>query len=94
MLDTRHGIKITRVAASSRAGLPLKIARLKLGYTQQMLADFTQLSVPTIKRAEAGCPLRPDTVHQLCQYFSSRYRREVLPEELGLAWEYRIEELA
>ena len=63
---------------------PLKKARLDLGYTQTMLADFAQVSVPTIKRAEAGKPLRADMVQLICQYFSSHYHHQVEPKELGL----------
>ena len=68
----------------------LKKARLDLGYTQTMLADFAQVSVPTIKRAEAGKPLRPDIVQLICQYFSSRYHREIEPRELGLVYEEKM----
>src|ERR1700680_2862278 len=63
---------------------PLKKARLKLGYTQAMLADFAQVGEATIQRAENGKPLRPDTIQQLCDYFSQRYERPVQPGELGL----------
>src|SRR5690349_21774055 len=67
---------------------PLKKARLKLGYTQVMLADFAQAGKATIQRAERGETLRPDTIRQLCQYFSEHYHREVEPQELGLVfWE-------
>ena len=67
---------------------PLKKARLNLGYTQVMLADFAQVGKATIQRAERGEPLRPDTVRQLCDYFSEHYHRQVEAEELGLVyWE-------
>lgn len=67
---------------------PLKKARLKLGYTQVMLADFTQVGKATIQRAERGESLRPDTIRQLCDYFSEHYHRQIEPEELGLIyWE-------
>lgn len=67
---------------------PLKNARLKLGFTQVMLADFAQVGKATIQRAERGEPLRPDTVRQLCDYFSERYHHQVEPQELGLVfWE-------
>ena len=36
----------------------LKKARLDLGYSQKMLADFTGVSIPTIKRIESGKPIR------------------------------------
>ena len=67
---------------------PLKKARLKLGYTQVVLADFAQVGKATIQRAERGEPLRPDTIRQLCSYFSERYHRQVEAQELGLVfWE-------
>jgi tetratricopeptide (TPR) repeat protein len=66
----------------------LKKARLKLGYTQVMLADFAQVGKATIQRAERGEPLRPDTIRQLCAFFSEYYHRQVEPQELGLVyWE-------
>ena len=63
---------------------PLKKARLKLGYTQKLLADFAQVGEATIQRAESGKPLRPDSIQQLCSHFSERYQRQVSPQELGL----------
>jgi tetratricopeptide (TPR) repeat protein len=66
---------------------PLKKARLKLSYTQAMLADFAQVGEATIQRAENGKPLRPDTIQQLCNYFSEHYQRPVEPDELGLVYE-------
>ena len=63
---------------------PLKKARIKLGYTQVILADFAQVGEATIQRAESGKPLRPDTIQQLCNYFTEQYQRPVTPEELGL----------
>lgn len=64
---------------------PLKQARLKIGYTQAMLADFAQVGRATIQRAEKGEPLRPDSIHMICKHFSEYYQRRVEPEELGLA---------
>ncbi len=66
---------------------PLKKARLDLGYSQKMLADFTGVSTPTIKRIEAGKPIRIDNIRLICDYFTKRYNREVEPHELGLAYE-------
>ena len=63
---------------------PLKKARLKLGYTQKLLADFAQVGEATIQRAEGGKPLRPDSIQQICNHFSERYQRQVTPQELGL----------
>lgn len=63
---------------------PLRKARIGLGYTQKVLADFVQVSESTIKRAEAGKPLRVDNIHLICRYFSDRYNRQVEPQELGL----------
>jgi transcriptional regulator with XRE-family HTH domain len=68
---------------------PLKKARLKLGYTQKLLADFAQVGEATIQRAESGKPLRPDSIQQLCSHFSERYQRQVSPQELGLVPEVK-----
>lgn len=78
------------VSSPEKPGVLLRLARLRLGYTQQMLADFTQLSISSIERAERGENLRPTTVYILCQYFGERYRREVTPDDLGLSWKYRV----
>src|SRR5437588_8431016 len=74
----QHNAKVTH---------PLKKARQKLGFTQTMLADFAQVGEATIQRAESGKPLRPDTIQQLCDFFSQRYERPVRPDELGLVYE-------
>jgi DNA-binding XRE family transcriptional regulator len=67
-----------------RASLhPLRLARFERCLTQQMLADFTELSVPTIKRAEAGRPLRIDVHYRLCQFFGKT------SQELGLRYQVR-----
>ena len=63
---------------------PLKKARLKLGYTQKLLADFAQVGEATIQRAEGGKPLRSDSIQQICNHFGERYQRQVTPQELGL----------
>jgi DNA-binding XRE family transcriptional regulator len=63
---------------------PLKKARLQLGYTQKMLADFAQVGEMTIQRAEGGKLLRPDSAQRICAYFGEQYQRQVLPHELGL----------
>src|SRR6266496_3306894 len=66
---------------------PLKKARLKLGYTQKVLADFAQVGEATIQRAESGKPLRPDSIQQICNHLSTQYQRHVSPQELGLVQE-------
>jgi transcriptional regulator with XRE-family HTH domain len=63
---------------------PLKKARLGLGYSQRMLADFIGISVPTIKRIEAGKAARIDNIRLICDFFTERYQRDVQPYELGL----------
>jgi DNA-binding XRE family transcriptional regulator len=63
---------------------PLREARLKLGYTQQMLADFALVSLSTIERAERGERIRVTSMHLICQCFSERFQRPVTPDELGL----------
>ena len=68
-------------------GRLLRDARLRLGYTQQMLADFMQVGLTTVKRAESGESLRSSTIALICGYFSDRYGRLVTPDELGLTFQ-------
>ncbi len=56
----------------------LRLARRRHNLTQQLLADFTQLGLSTIERAERGLPLRLDSCRRLCDYFG------MSAEELGL----------
>lgn len=71
---------------------PLQEARKRLGIKQSVLADLTGLSIPTIKRAEAGGPLNAYSVSQICEYFSMRYGRKVEPQELGLRFQWQNKE--
>ena len=48
---------------------PLKVARIQRNLTQQMLADFTQVSLTTIQRAERGEATSIYTHQRLCDYF-------------------------
>lgn len=57
----------------------LRTQRLRKGWTQQELADFAQVSISTIERAERGEPLRVDICQRICKSLD-RER----PEELGL----------
>lgn len=63
---------------------PLQRARKRLGIKQKTLADFTGLSVPTIKRAERGEVLGDYTISAICEFFSQKYGRSVDRRELGL----------
>jgi len=45
----------------------LREARLKKGWSQQQLADFSGLSLSTIQRAESGKPIRIDSIQRLCE---------------------------
>ena len=56
----------------------LREARLKKGWSQRQLADFSGLSLSTIERAERGEPLRIDSIQLLCECLNKT------PEELGL----------
>jgi transcriptional regulator with XRE-family HTH domain len=56
----------------------LRTARRQKGWNQQQLADFAQLSLSTIERAENGKQIRIDSVQQLCECLGRT------PEELGL----------
>jgi transcriptional regulator with XRE-family HTH domain len=57
---------------------PLAVLRTQHNLTQQMLADFAQLSKPTIQRAESGLPIRAQSRQMLCDYFGRS------AQELGL----------
>lgn len=74
----------TMEVATGTSGKLLRKARQRIGFTQQMLADFAQVGISTIKRAECGEHLRIDSMYQICQFFSEHYQRKVTPEELGL----------
>ncbi|SEN20766.1 helix-turn-helix domain-containing protein [Lihuaxuella thermophila] len=56
----------------------LRAARRKKGWSQQQLADFAQLSLSTIERAERGEPIRVDSIERLCRCLQKT------PEQLGL----------
>lgn len=56
----------------------LREARLKKGWSQQQLADFSGLSLSTIQRAESGKPIRIDSIQRLCECLQQT------PEKLGL----------
>ncbi len=72
---------------------PLQQARKKLGIKQQVLADLTGLSLPTIKRAEQGKPLGDYAISAICNYFSTRYKRQIGRQELGLHTRWEDSEL-
>ncbi len=59
---------------------PLRVARLSLSrpLTQQQLADFAEVSISTIERAERGDPIRVDCQQRICAYLNKT------PQELGL----------
>jgi len=57
---------------------PLKSAREKRNLTQQMLADFTQMSKATVNRAERGEPISAENRRRICEFFGKS------SEELGL----------
>jgi transcriptional regulator with XRE-family HTH domain len=59
-------------------GALLRTERQRRAWTQQHLADFAQVSVPTVQRAERGEALRVDTVRLLCDALGKT------PQELGL----------
>ena len=63
---------------------PLRKARKRLGYTQEILAGLTKLSKSSIERAESGKPLSSFVIQSICGFFSHEYERKVTPEELGL----------
>jgi len=62
-----------------KTGHPLRQERLRKGWTQQELADFAQVSITSIERAERGKPLRVDICSRICKCLGKEK-----PEELGL----------
>lgn len=58
---------------------PLRQERLRRGWTQKELADFAQVSLSSVERAERGEPLRVDICKRLCECLNKKR-----PEELSL----------
>lgn len=56
----------------------LRQERLRKGLSQRQLADFAEVSLSTVERAEHGETIRVDCVQRLCTYLSKS------PEQLGL----------
>lgn len=56
----------------------LRTERLRRGWTQRQLADFTGISLSTVERAEKGQAIRVDCIQRLCTCLSKT------SEELGL----------
>ncbi len=56
----------------------LRMERQCRGWNQKQLADFAQVSLSTVERAERGEPIRIDNVQRLCSCL------EKTPEQLGL----------
>ena len=56
----------------------LRAARLQNRWSQQQLADFAEVSLSTVERAERGEPIRVDNIERLCTCFQKT------PEQLGL----------
>ncbi|HLG62846.1 MAG TPA: helix-turn-helix transcriptional regulator [Ktedonosporobacter sp.] len=56
----------------------LRRARLQKGWSQQQLADFAEIGITTVARAESGKSLRIDNIQRLCACL------EKTPEQLGL----------
>src|SRR5437763_16844946 len=56
----------------------LRATRRQMGWNQQQLADFAEVSLSTVERAERGEPIRVDTIQRLCTCLQKT------PEQLGL----------
>lgn len=56
----------------------LRTERLRHGWTQRQLADFAEISLSTVERAEKGEAIRVDCIQRLCNCLSKT------SEELGL----------
>src|SRR5947209_6232419 len=66
---------------------PLRQERLRKGWTQRQLADFAQVALSSVERAERWEPLRVDICQRLCQTLGKER-----PEELGLRSHGELEE--
>lgn len=62
-----------------RAPHPMRLERLRRGWTQRELADFAQVSLSSVERAERWEPLRVDICKRLCEALG-----KARPEDLGL----------
>lgn len=58
---------------------PVRLERLRRGWSQQQLADFAQISLNSVVHAEQGKPLRVDICRRLCDLLGKEK-----PEDLGL----------
>lgn len=56
----------------------LRAARQQKGWNQKQLADFAEVSLSTVERAERGEPIRIDSIQRLCACLQQP------PEQLGL----------
>src|SRR5690349_21174551 len=66
---------------------PLRQERLRKGWTQRQLADFAQVALSSVERAERWEPLRVDICQRLCKALGKEK-----PEELGLRSHGELEE--
>jgi transcriptional regulator with XRE-family HTH domain len=65
--------------------LLLRTVRLQRGWNQQQLADFAELSLSTIERAERGATIRVDSIQRVCACLGKT------PEQLGLLHKEQLE---
>ncbi len=61
----------------------LRTARQQQGWSQQQFADFADVSLSTVERAERGEPIRIDNLKRLCSCLQKT------PEQLGLLEDYK-----
>ena len=73
-----HPMARRKLPTSPAGNNALRQARIRRNLTQQLLADFTQLGLSTIERAERGQRIRMDSCRRLCEFFGAS------AEELGL----------
>src|SRR5947207_8278757 len=66
------------VGGMQRDGHPIRKERHRRGWKQQQLADFAQIGLSTVERAERGEGISLESVQRLCNCLGKS------PEQLGL----------
>src|SRR5436305_4805008 len=75
---------------------PLRLARMNLPrpLTQKQLADFAEVSVSTVERAERGEPVSIDSIQRICEYLGKDARELGLRKERALESNHNLKQRA